>query len=96
MATEVAMMMEMTMAMIVTVMPTGPIIKPRIIRAVHWPVVPVVGIAVTVVVTVMVINAAQNKGRYNSRADTPSPSMRFCAIGGPNHDHQAEGSGDHE
>ena len=95
MATEVAMVMEMTMAMIVTVMPTGPIIKPRI-RAVHRPVVPVMGIAVTVIVTVMVINAAQNKGRYNSRADTPSPSMRFCAIGGPNHDHQAEASGDHE
>jgi hypothetical protein len=54
MATEVAM------AMIVTVMPTWPVIEPRIIWTVHWSVIAItiIGIAVPVVMTVMVINAA--------------------------------------
>jgi hypothetical protein len=53
MATEVAVV-------IVTVMPTWPVIEPRIIWTVHWSVIAitVIRISVPVVMTVMVINAA--------------------------------------
>ena len=54
MATEVAV------AIIVTAMPTWPVIETCIIWTVHWSVIaiPIIGIAVSIVVTVMVINAA--------------------------------------
>jgi hypothetical protein len=71
MATEVAV------AMIVTIMPTWPVIERTIVRAVDWSVVaiPVIGIAVAVIGSVMVINAAQYQGRCNARANSPAPSM---------------------
>ena len=77
---------EVPMAIIVTVMPTGPIIETSIVRPIDWSVVaiPVMGVAVVVTV-VMVINAAKYQCRSDAGPNTPPPSMtmRFHTIGGP-------------
>jgi hypothetical protein len=85
MATEVAVAMIMTV-------PTWPVIDPSIVRAVDWSVVAVPIIWIAVVVTVVVINAAQYQGRGDTSANTPPPSMpmRFRTISGADHDHQSE------
>src|SRR5689334_12143407 len=88
------------MAMIMTIMPTRPRIEPRIIRTIDRPVIPVsiIGIAVAVVVTVVVIDTAQYQCRRDPGANSPAPSMtmRFRTIGGAEHDHQGKSRGGDE
>jgi hypothetical protein len=47
--------------MMMTVMPTWPVIEASVVRTVDWPViaVPVIGIAIAVVVTMMVVDAPE-------------------------------------
>ena len=85
--------MDAAVVVIVTMVPTGPVVT-GIIGPVDGSVItmPIIGITVAVVVTVMmVVDTAQYQRRCDARAHAPAPSMRFGPIGGAKHDHKAEG-----